>query len=98
MFQKKEESTCKDLFLNDNFLNKVLDDLKDRLAKRKELVAPLENAAWTYGTSTTYLENILEYWRTDYNWSKRQTLLNKYPQYITNIQGNKYFCHLFKRA
>ncbi|EZA50109.1 Juvenile hormone epoxide hydrolase [Ooceraea biroi] len=65
----------------------VIDDLKDRLAKKKELVPPLENTAWTYGTSTTYLENVLEHWRTKYNWTERQALLNKYPQYVTNIQG-----------
>ena len=48
---------------------------------------PLEDAAWTYGISTTYLNDILEHWHSKYNWSERQTLLNKYPQYITNIQG-----------
>lgn len=52
---------------------------------------PLEDVAWTYGISTTYLTNILEYWSTKYNWSERETLLNKYPQYVTNIQGNKSF-------
>ncbi|RLU21450.1 hypothetical protein DMN91_005823 [Ooceraea biroi] len=70
-----------------NVTSPIIDDLKDRLAKRRELVPPLENTAWTYGTSTTYLENILEYWRTKYNWSQRQALLNKHPQYTTNIQG-----------
>lgn len=68
---------------------KTIDDLKQRLANKRELVEPLEDAAWTYGISTTYLKDVLEYWRTKYNWSERQALLNKYPQYVTNIQGNK---------
>jgi len=71
--------------------------LKERLEKRREFVPPLENVAWTYGISTIYLENILEYWRTKYNWSERQALLNKYPQYTTNIQGND-LPAIFKRS
>lgn len=72
-------------------MNKVIDDLNERITKRRELVEPLEDAAWTYGISTTYLKSILEYWSTKYNWSEREALLNKYPQYVTNIQGNKSF-------
>jgi len=70
---------------------KVIDDLNDRLKKRRELVEPLEDTAWTYGISTMYLKDVLEYWSTTYNWTVREALLNKYPQYITNIQGNKAF-------
>ena len=66
---------------------KVLDDLKYRLAHRRTYVAPLEDVAWTYGISTKYLNTVLDYWKDKYNWSERQTLLNKYPQFITNIQG-----------
>ncbi|XP_011250832.1 juvenile hormone epoxide hydrolase 1 [Camponotus floridanus] len=64
-----------------------IDDLNERLAKKRKLVEPLEDVAWTYGISTTYLNNIIEHWHTKYNWTERQALLNKYPQYITNIQG-----------
>ncbi|XP_012218175.1 juvenile hormone epoxide hydrolase 1 [Linepithema humile] len=70
-----------------NISKSVIDDLNERLAKRRELVEPLEDAAWTYGISSTYLKDILEYWQTKYNWSQRQALLNKYPQYVTNVQG-----------
>lgn len=73
-------------------MNKVIDDLNERLVKKRKLVEPLEDVAWTYGISTTYLNDIIEYWHTKYNWSERQTLLNKYPQYMTNIQGNKFSC------
>ena len=72
-------------------MGKIIDDLNKRLKNRRELVEPLEDAAWTYGMNTTYLKDVLEYWSTNYNWTERQALLNKYPQYITNIQGNKMF-------
>ncbi|XP_025074005.1 LOW QUALITY PROTEIN: juvenile hormone epoxide hydrolase 1-like [Pogonomyrmex barbatus] len=65
----------------------IIDDLKERLTKRREFVAPLEDTAWTYGISTTYLKDVLDYWATKYNWTEREALLNKYPQYMTNIQG-----------
>ncbi|EFN83232.1 juvenile hormone epoxide hydrolase 1 [Harpegnathos saltator] len=70
-----------------NVPKSIIDDLNERLAKKRELVEPLENVAWTYGISTTYLKDVVEYWRSKYNWTERQALLNKYPQYVTNIQG-----------
>ncbi|CAL7939634.1 unnamed protein product [Xylocopa violacea] len=65
----------------------VLDDLKYRLAHRRPYTEPLENAAWSYGISSKFLNSVLDYWKDKYNWSEREALLNSYPQYITNIQG-----------
>lgn len=50
-------------------------------------VEPLEGAAWTYGFPAPYLKKIIAYWHNKYNWTERQSLLNKYPQFVTNIQG-----------
>ncbi|XP_020284934.1 juvenile hormone epoxide hydrolase 2-like [Pseudomyrmex gracilis] len=73
----------------------IIDDLNERLAKRIKLVSSFENTAWTYGTNTNSLEKVLEYWHKKYNWTERQTLLNKYPQYITNVQGlDIHFYHI----
>ncbi|KAL0126299.1 hypothetical protein PUN28_005002 [Cardiocondyla obscurior] len=65
----------------------VIEDLNERITKRREFVEPLEDSAWTYGISTTYLKDVLTHWSTKYNWTEREALLNKYPQYMTNIQG-----------
>ncbi|XP_014218988.2 uncharacterized protein LOC106647206 [Copidosoma floridanum] len=74
---------------------KVIDDLNDRLDKTRWPAEPLEGAAWTYGISSTYLKTVLKYWRHDYDWSKRQALLNRYPQFITKIQGlDVHFYHV----
>ncbi|CAL7939638.1 unnamed protein product [Xylocopa violacea] len=73
----------------------VLDDLKYRLAHRRSYAEPLENAAWTYGISSKFLNTVLDYWKDKYNWPERQALLNSYPQYITNIQGlDIHFYHI----
>lgn len=73
----------------------VIDDLNKRLENPRLNVKPLEGVAWTYGLPTTYAKKIIEYWRTKYNWAERQALLNKYPQFTTNIQGlNIHFYHV----
>ncbi|XP_015187740.1 PREDICTED: juvenile hormone epoxide hydrolase 1-like, partial [Polistes dominula] len=73
----------------------VLDDLNKRLENPRLNVEPLEGVAWTYGVPAPYLKNIIEYWRNKYNWNERQALLNKYPQFVTNIQGlNIHFYHV----
>ncbi|XP_076238703.1 juvenile hormone epoxide hydrolase 1 [Calliopsis andreniformis] len=73
----------------------VIEDLKYRLSHRRSYVEPLEDVAWTYGISSKYLNPVLDYWNNKYNWSERQALLNKYPQFVTNIQGlNIHFYHI----
>lgn len=75
--------------------NKVIEDLKYRLANRRPYVQPLEDAAWTYGVPSTYLNTVLDYWKNKYNWTERQALLNKYPQFKTRIQGlDIHFVHV----
>lgn len=72
---------------------KIIDDLHERLDKYFNTVnlrpktAPLEDAEWTYGVNFQFMQNVLRYWRDNYNWKKRQELLNKYPQFKTTIQG-----------
>ncbi|KAL2744846.1 juvenile hormone epoxide hydrolase 1-like [Vespula maculifrons] len=65
----------------------VIDDLNKRLENPRLNVEPLEGAAWTYGFPAPYLKKIIAYWHNKYNWTERQSLLNKYPQFVTNIQG-----------
>ncbi|KAL2728875.1 juvenile hormone epoxide hydrolase 1-like [Vespula squamosa] len=65
----------------------VIDDLNKRLENPRLNVEPLEGTAWTYGIPAPYLKKIISYWRNKYNWTERQALLNKYPQFVTNIQG-----------
>lgn len=73
----------------------VIEDLKYRLNHRRTFVEPLENVGWSYGISTKYLNTVLDYWKNKYNWTERQALLNKYPQFKTTIQGlDIHFYHI----
>ncbi|XP_043286277.1 juvenile hormone epoxide hydrolase 1 [Venturia canescens] len=79
--------------------SEVITKLKNRLAEKRNFVPPLEGTAWEYGISGKYMETVLEYWRTKYDWTKRQALLNKYPQFLTTIQGlDIHFLHVKPQA
>lgn len=65
-----------------------INDLRNRLKNTRPLTPPLEGAAWTYGISGTFLKtHVLDYWVNKYDYPKQIAHLNKYPQFITNIQG-----------
>ncbi|XP_051170361.1 juvenile hormone epoxide hydrolase 1-like [Leptopilina boulardi] len=87
----KEDTSIREFKID--ISQKIIDDLHERLdkyfntANLRPKISPLEDAEWTYGLNFQYLQNVLRYWRDNYNWKKRQELLNKYPQFKTNIQG-----------
>jgi pimeloyl-ACP methyl ester carboxylesterase len=71
-----------------NIPQSQLDDLKGRL---KNVRWPGEAAGsdWHFGTSEAYLKTLVDYWTTKYDWKKQEALLNKYPQYIADVDGTK---------
>ncbi|KAK3876971.1 hypothetical protein Pcinc_018280 [Petrolisthes cinctipes] len=70
-----------------NVPEKDLKDLKDRLALPLRLTPALEGTNFTYGFNSDTLSRIVTYWTKKYDWRKREALLNKYPQYKTQIEG-----------
>jgi pimeloyl-ACP methyl ester carboxylesterase len=66
----------------------ILDDLKNRL-QRTRWPGEAEGSGWNFGTSEAYLRDLVHYWQTDYDWRKQESLLNKYPQYIAEVNGVK---------
>ncbi|KAJ8985150.1 hypothetical protein NQ317_012802 [Molorchus minor] len=73
--------------LNITVPDEVLEYLKWRLDTHRPMVPPLEGVQQQYGMNTKLLEDVIQYWKTEYNWTERQQYLNKYPQYKINIQG-----------
>ncbi len=65
-----------------------LDDLKTRL-KNMRWPGEAEGSDWNFGTSEAYLKKLVSYWTTSYDWRKQEALLNKYPQYIAEVDGIK---------
>lgn len=64
----------------------VLDDLKRRLAQTRWPVE-LGDEGWDYGTNTTYLRSIVDYWQNSYDWRAHEAQLNRYPHYRAEIEG-----------
>jgi pimeloyl-ACP methyl ester carboxylesterase len=64
----------------------VLDDLAARLA-RTRWPDDVEGAGWDYGVNLAYLQELVDYWRTDFDWRKQERALNTWQQYQAEIDG-----------
>ena len=73
--------------------DEVLDDLQDRLA-RVRFPDQLKGAGWDYGTELSYMEELVEYWRTGFDWRLNETALNRWENYTATVNGLKiHFIH-----
>ena len=64
----------------------VLDDLAVRLADARwpdEIVG----SGWDYGTDMAYLRELVEYWRTGYDWRAQERALNEFDHFRTTVDG-----------
>ena len=72
----------------------VLDDLAERLT-RARLPNEIEGIGWDQGTDLVYLDDLLRYWRDDFDWRAQEARLNSYPQFVTDIDGERvHFVHI----
>jgi pimeloyl-ACP methyl ester carboxylesterase len=65
-----------------------LDDLRDRLSGTR-WPDELPGAGWTLGVPLDYLRELAEYWRTAYDWRAQEARLNEFPQFTTEIDGQR---------
>ncbi|WP_433524738.1 epoxide hydrolase family protein [Nocardia pseudovaccinii] len=71
-----------------------LDDLRNRLDNAR-WPAPLPGDGWDTGVPTTWLRELVDYWRTGYDWRAAEAQLNTYPQFTTEIDGQRiHFLHV----
>lgn len=63
-----------------------LDDLQHRL-ERTRWVQDFGNDDWRYGANTSYLRELVDYWRRDYDWRAREAEMNRYPHFRTTIEN-----------
>lgn len=72
----------------------VLADLRERLGKTR-WPGQIADAGWDYGVELGYIQQLVEYWRTTYDWRKHEAALNERPQFTTEIDGVKiHFAHV----
>ena len=64
----------------------VLDDLRARLARTRWPEAECVDD-WSQGIPLAYTRALADYWAHDYRWRERETALNRFDQFVTDIDG-----------
>ncbi len=64
----------------------VLKDLRERL-DRTRFPDEVPDTGWEYGTNLAYMKELVEYWRTKYDWRKHEAQLNRFAHYKANLDG-----------
>ena len=71
-----------------------LEDLSRRLANARWPGA-LPGDDWSRGVPLGYLRELAEQWRIAYDWRAHEAALNRFPQFVTDIDGQRiHFLHV----
>lgn len=74
----------------------ILAGISAKLALSKVGYTPADDPGdWRYGTDARWLSDLLDHWRTRYDWRKAEHALNQWPHYKANIDGlDIHFIHV----
>ena len=64
----------------------ALADLRARLQLTR-FPDEVERAGWEQGTSLVYLRELVEYWRTRFDWRARERCINQFHHFRAEVQG-----------
>lgn len=71
-----------------------LHDLSNRL-KQVRWPSRFSEEPWALGTDHSFLKRLVDYWSSEYNWREQEARLNRFPQYIENVDGfDIHFVHV----
>jgi pimeloyl-ACP methyl ester carboxylesterase len=71
-----------------------LDELNTRLAKTR-WPEELPGVGWKYGTPSSYLKQLTDYWRSGYDWRAEEARLNRHPQFLFEHEDRRlHFWHI----
>lgn len=81
-----------------NVDDEELDDLRLRL-RNARWPPDSPGEPWSYGTDRTYLEELIAYWRDEYDWRAHERELNSFDHYMTTVEGQQlHFVHQKSRG
>ena len=73
---------------------RAIADLRNRLSCTR-WPDQIPDSAWDYGADGSYLQSLCGYWRTAFDWRAFEDRFNRFPQFITDIDGQKiHFFHV----
>jgi pimeloyl-ACP methyl ester carboxylesterase len=64
----------------------VLDDLQERLV-RTRWPAAVDGEGWAAGASLAYMQELVDYWREEFDWQRQESSLNVFAHYRAVIDG-----------
>ena len=71
----------------------VLDDLQVRLNQTR-WPDEVTGSAWGYGSNLDYMKELVEYWRTNFDWRAQEKKLNAFHHFKSNVDGlDVHFIH-----
>ena len=74
--------------------DQAIADLRERLARTRFPDQP-PGEPWAYGTDVGYLQQLVEYWRSTFDWRAEEARLNTFPQYKVPLSGiDLHFLHV----
>ena len=74
--------------------DQAIADLRERLG-RVRLPDQAPGAPWAFGTDLGYMQQLVEYWRTAFDWRAEEARLNAFPQYKASLCGiDLHFLHV----
>jgi pimeloyl-ACP methyl ester carboxylesterase len=71
-----------------------IEDLKQRLARTRWPAAETV-ADWSQGVRLDHAKSLIDYWAREYDWRRFESELNRFPQFMTTIDGlDIHFIHV----
>ncbi len=71
-----------------------LDDLQTRL-ERTRFATEVPGDGWEQGTPVAYLRDMVDHWRTGFDWREQEARMNEFPHFLTEIDGQAvHFLHV----
>lgn len=71
-----------------------IENLRKRLSETR-WPESLKTDDWSRGVPKKYLKKVAKYWEEEYDWSAAEAKLNKYPQFMAEIEGQPiHFIHM----
>ena len=64
----------------------VLQDLKERL-NHTRWPDEIPGSGWDYGTNLDYIKELVEYWRTKFDWRSQEKLINSFSHFKADVDG-----------
>ena len=69
-----------------NISDQIIKDIYDKVKKYPWHEMP-NDGGWEYGTNLDYMKEISKYWVSEFDWRKHEKEINKFPNFITEIDN-----------